>query len=234
MKLKHYTSLECLYKILESKRMRFTTLKNVDDKEEQWTSDFSNHGQHIFVCCFNVEEQENIGLWNMHKMNGEGVIIEFSRRPFEMFKYFSKKNGEEYIAYLDEKISKIEYTDDEEKIYPKIYKDSANMGYGLHLPLLGKYKSMGWSFEKEYRYRMTAYYYKKIENKTVVIIDEIPFEYYDVQIDESALKDIKIVIGYNVSKDDKDKLLEYIDDYNIKNGTNIVVKDSFYKNKVRK
>ena len=232
MELKHYTSLESLYKILESKKMRFTTLKNVDDKEEQWTSDLSNHGQHIFVCCFNVEKKENLCLWNMHKMNGEGVIIEFKTKPFEKIRYLGKKDGKNYVVYLDDEISKIEYTDDEDKLYPEVYRDSPNMGYGIHLPLIGKYKSEGWDFEKEYRYRMTVYNYAGEANNEKCEINTIPFEHYDVRINQSALISMNIIVGDNVSEGNKSQLLDYINDYNKKNKTRIIVKDSFYKNKV--
>lgn len=43
-KLFHYNKAETLKLILESKKLKNSSLSKLDDNEEQWTSDMQNHG----------------------------------------------------------------------------------------------------------------------------------------------------------------------------------------------
>ena len=49
--LYHYTNTETLALILSNKTIRFNSLNNVDDLQEQETSDVKNFGQYCFVSC---------------------------------------------------------------------------------------------------------------------------------------------------------------------------------------
>lgn len=237
MELCHYTKIDTMYKILESKKMRFTSLKNVDDQEEKWTKDLYDHGKHIFVCCFTSESKENIALWNMHKGNGEGIRLKFKRDIFRKFTYKGENKNGKYIVHGADRIIKVEYTDDESKIYPEVFVGE-NEKEGIYLPVLGVYKRSEWNFENEYRYKIFMYNYRKNNSlkvngdKWLCEVNTIPFEYYDVAINKAALNDMEITLGYNINEDSKKKVYEYIKQYNKKNKTNISVKESYLTGKL--
>lgn len=231
MNLYHYTRIETLSKILESKKIRFTSLLNVDDSEEKWSSDLFDHGKHIFVACFTAKEKESIEMWNMHKGNGEGVRLKFDKDVINKFTKIHDRDGDKYIVHCKGELYQIEYTDDQEKIYPKILKDS-NIGDGIHLPLLGKYKNTFWDFQEEWRYSLIVYIYYVIEGKEYVDLKSIPCEYYDVEINKEALYNMEITLGYNVNENEAENVRALINEYNKENNTKITVKNSVLKGKV--
>ena len=51
-KLQHYTKLESLKAILESKKIRFSSLSMVNDYYEGETQEIGNLGKYIFVSCW--------------------------------------------------------------------------------------------------------------------------------------------------------------------------------------
>ena len=52
--LYHYTSIETLEKILESKTLCFTSLSLVDDLDEVETADIKKFGCFCFVSCWSM------------------------------------------------------------------------------------------------------------------------------------------------------------------------------------
>ena len=78
--LHHYTSINSLALILNSKSIRFNRLDNVDDLTET-TFLPTRFRSYYFVSCWTKSEQENISLWHMYtKM--KGVKISFPDTPF--------------------------------------------------------------------------------------------------------------------------------------------------------
>lgn len=80
----HYTSIETLSLILESKRIRFNRLDNVDDTTEADTFNELKLGEFFFVSCWTLTEKESIPQWNMYTPNMAGVRISL---PEKMFNY---------------------------------------------------------------------------------------------------------------------------------------------------
>lgn len=81
--LYHYTTIETLALILKYKSIRFNSLANVDDLEEQESADLSNFGKFCFASCWTADAKENIALWNMYSKNGTGIRIKL---PSNLFK----------------------------------------------------------------------------------------------------------------------------------------------------
>lgn len=94
----HYTSIGGLEGILTYKKLRFTNIKYMNDKDEiiagldsiakacdasdeereSLLSAFINHGTQTFVCCFSLEE-DSLPMWNYYtkEINNQGFNIEF-------------------------------------------------------------------------------------------------------------------------------------------------------------
>ena len=94
----HYTSIGGLEGILGYKKLRFTNIKYMNDKDEiiagldslakvcnvseeereQMRSAFINYGMQTFVCCFSLDE-DSLPLWNYYtkEINNQGYNIEF-------------------------------------------------------------------------------------------------------------------------------------------------------------
>ena len=94
----HYTSIGGLQGILQSKTLRFTNIKYMNDKDEitaglesvaqackvseedreKLLSAFTSHGTQTFVCCFSLDE-DSLPMWNYYtkEINNQGYNIEF-------------------------------------------------------------------------------------------------------------------------------------------------------------
>lgn len=184
--LYHYTSIETLALILENKTLCFNNLLYVDDSEEAETFDMEKLGKFVYVSCWTRDEKESIPLWNLYTPDMHGVRIRLPQFPFKKYKYkkgkyFLDKDVDTYIniekLYNEDKVSiiltqpeliEIEYTDDIEKLYPKVRTTSSKEDLRKYLnegkiendkfkvkysfTELGKYKRKEWSFQKEWRY----------------------------------------------------------------------------------
>ena len=83
--LSHYTTLENVAFILESKSIRFKPLDTMDDLQESKSKGIRNAGQFIFVSSWTDEESENIPMWNMYADLKSGVRIALPVNPFEEY-----------------------------------------------------------------------------------------------------------------------------------------------------
>lgn len=94
----HYTSISGLESILRERRLRFTNIKYMNDKDEiiagldsmakacevsdeereRLHSAFISCGMQTFVCCFSLEE-DSLPMWNYYtkEVNNQGYNIEF-------------------------------------------------------------------------------------------------------------------------------------------------------------
>lgn len=79
----HYTTIETLALILQSKKMRFSCLTTVDDILEGSLFEKKNLAQYVFVSCWTKEPDENVALWKMYT-HGKGVRIGLPDYPWEM------------------------------------------------------------------------------------------------------------------------------------------------------
>lgn len=79
----HYTSIDTLALILQSKKILFNRLDQVDDLEENIKSLGINLGKYVFVSCWTESKEENIPLWKMYTDNGVGVRIGMNKEMFQ-------------------------------------------------------------------------------------------------------------------------------------------------------
>ena len=76
-KIHHYTSIENLALILNSKSLRFTRLDFLDDLSESKEFGKYNPLKYSFVSCWTKDEKENIALWKMYSSLEKGVKLTF-------------------------------------------------------------------------------------------------------------------------------------------------------------
>lgn len=112
---------------------------------------------------------------------------------------------------INEILHKVTYTDDTEKLYPRIVTRDTNQ---LHLWLteIGVFKSTYWKFQKEWRYIVWSLPEDPLERKVPLfeqmlrIIEGLnngtlkpSFDYYDLKIREDALREIKVTLSPKMS-----------------------------------
>lgn len=189
--LYHYTSLETLALILSNKTICFNNLLNVDDIEEAETEDMGNFGKFVYVSCWTEDQEESIPLWNLYTPNMHGVRIKLPLFPFKKYRfskgtYYLSEDVETYInmekLYNEDevcivssqpKLIEVEYTNEKNKLFPKIRLESCegalqkflsaknlsdigdtfNINYDLSN--IGKFKRENWKFQKEWRYTIS-------------------------------------------------------------------------------
>lgn len=83
--LYHYTSIEGLAHILESRQIRFSRLDLLDDIAEGQSQDAVDWRKFFFVSCWTSDEEESIPLWNLYTPDMRGVRIKL---PADLFKKF--------------------------------------------------------------------------------------------------------------------------------------------------
>lgn len=169
--LYHYTSVESMISIIKNKTIRFKSLIQVDDLEEAKTKDLGDFGKYCYVSCWSEGDDESIPLWSMYSNDMKGVRLRFPTFPFIKYnykigEYNFTENCESYIDYKkiyhdskvtvmpnNPKLIKIEYTDNEEFLFPKINTtDMAKNKHQIQTNKIGKFKRTCWNFQKEWRY----------------------------------------------------------------------------------
>lgn len=256
--LYHYTSIETLALILESKKIRFNRLDKVDDLEEAETSDLGNLGRYCFVSCWTEEKEESIPFWAMYTRDMKGVRI---KMPSDMFKTYEILKTDERVSVKTERFSKfkqdeifkkdtlisppwdniltkVEYTDDNELIYPKITDvNRGNNSFKLFFKfdMLGKYKRKYWAFQNEWRFKFNIFPIsledKEQKNFVNHLINRLnlDIDYYFLDLDESKLKEMEIIVGPNTTKAEKIIVEALTKKFN----PDAKVFDSILKNKVK-
>ncbi len=180
--LYHYTSLERLAQILETKTIYLGPLNRVDDLQENKTEDVSNLGQFFFTSCWTAEEKEIIPMWEMYTPLKSGVRIGLPKNPFVTYKtpvselrklvggfvFFEGENEETISSCVDilDMIKKgvlspqamamsllFEVKYTNDKCLLEPHvKHVEGEKLQLNMECVGKYKNEYWSFQKEWRY----------------------------------------------------------------------------------
>ena len=146
--LYHYTSIETLEKILDTKRLCFSNLDLVDDLDEVETADIKRFGRFCYVSCWTDEETESIPMWKMYTSDMQGVRIRMKKYPFKKHviesgefaneqpieTYINERERNEqglnYILNVYPQLLEVDYTEREELLYPKIKTESKTYDYG--------------------------------------------------------------------------------------------------------
>ncbi|CAN5475187.1 hypothetical protein BH11BAC2_BH11BAC2_10450 [soil metagenome] len=227
----HYTSVNNLALILQSKTIRFNRLDKVNDPTEGLSNDFQSMAPYIFVSCWTANTQENLALWNMYTPQMRGVRIQLNLPIFNSYEVEGIENlllnesetVNENIGYFAIGLNdplKLVYTDDPDLLSPPICVEG-----GLHLRAIAKHKRKMWSFEEEYRYRLDILpldkkiksenfpdrYQHLITNKTPAPIEEL-----FIKIEEQSFETMEIVSGPKMIKGDLEIIQALINTYNTK------------------
>ena len=220
--LYHYTNLSALARILKNRTIRLNSLKNVDDLNELVSADYSKAGQYCFVSSWTSEKEESIPMWNMYS-NMDGVRIRLPVNPFERYtwedpmqkgsiitSYIPKKDlyRENMFPIIEDNIlHKVNYTDDEELLYPNLRREvqhGIHIGYYIEINKLGKNKNISWEFQKEWRYLL--YFMpislkrmgERVRNNINVAQDD-----YFLKIREECLDELEILCAPKIDKGDR-------------------------------
>ena len=132
----HYTSIGGLQGILKDKKLRFTNIKYMNDKDEivagldsmakdcnateeertNLISAFTNHGTQTFVCCFSLEE-DSLSMWNYYtkEINNQGYNIEFDDK--KLVESILRNNPE--LDGCDIAFGKVDYSKDNDSEYSR-------------------------------------------------------------------------------------------------------------------
>lgn len=185
MKLHHYTTIETLALILDSKKIRFNRLTNVDDTEESDLYGKYNIAPFLYVSCWTINDVENIPLWNMYTAGMKGVRITFDDKPFHyrMLTPDSKHRidiqGETYSPLTlsqmfnescfvipnffdkDNFGRQVEYIDEVSGMYHDAVKVTHNSDGTVNMSLesannIAFHKNKYWQFQDEYRFTLLA------------------------------------------------------------------------------
>lgn len=229
--LYHYTNLQSLAMILQSKTIKFNCLTKVDDMEEVMCQDIIYGGKYCFVSSWTDEDQESIPMWNLYsKLNG--VRIKLKKNPFNKFLWndplFPEQKVESYLSLeqiykydifpyfpLDgEILYKVLYTDEKEKIYPKLKNDVA-FGYHVDYEKLGKYKRKLWEFQREWRYVIylrpvkLSEYMKSVDHGkqcykyNIMNNIDLPISELFLGIDVNCIKYLEVMCGPKMDRGEK-------------------------------
>ena len=205
----HYTSLESLACILESRCLRFTRLDLVDDpKEYSFIKDGFNPAKYVYVSCWTESQEETIPQWKMYGNNGKGARIAIKPDVFNIIEddkyrllfpldYFVDKD---YIIMPDlgknnQPLYKINYINDLHYAKGKMFLDDS-----IDFKEVAIYKGPEWSFQKECRFILYVLP-KSVGDKSyspqqAVLRRLIPnHNYLDIPICDTAYNSIQITLG---------------------------------------
>lgn len=121
---------------------------------------------------------------------------------------------------------KMNYTDDEDLLYPKVYSEDGGQAH-IALELLGKHKNTYWSFQKEWRFIFVGMRFDILRNMTNPVlafslaVQEMvngkarqPFPYYDLSIDEAAFSNMEITMSPQLSAGNRIIVESLVEKYN--------------------
>lgn len=240
IKLFHYTSIGTLALILKNRSIRLSRLDTVDDVSESLSNDSVQYSKYLFVTCWTDKEEESIPFWNMYTPNMAGVRIGLKTPIFQTYSIKSdptkaltanglegksilpldKLHGPNYIVMPEDpfKFYKMDYTDNEELLHPKVYFRKENGSHQPAVVKLGKFKKKEWSFQSEWRYRLiifpsapppaSSYSDKRYLDEFLSIVGqsiigkEPPFEHFSLSIDEQSFYAMDILLGPKHTKGD--------------------------------
>jgi hypothetical protein len=229
--LYHYTSINNLALILQSKSIRLGRLDMVNDPTEGLSSDFHSMAQYIFITSWTSNRLEDFALWNMYTPAMRGVRIELELPIFPTFSirkdltnslvdaksFISFENG--YFITSAENIPiEIIYTDDESSLTPTIKLDK-----GLYLKALSKYKRSAWKIEQEYRYQLIIMPIERdiqpneVSNSYSRLLSTQtppPFADYFLKIRKQAFKNMKIRLSPKILAGDRAIIEALVKTYN--------------------
>lgn len=236
--LSHYTNVESLEKILESKSIKLNALKNMNDENEGRNRE-KIHTQGMMYSSSWCDDNTDNGMeymWQKYTKSGKGVRISLPKYPFKKYLYVGKnfKNEDEkpYEVYIQPELHddfldgsklfrllrKVEYTDDKDKYLPSIVSKDGHW-FQINTNKLGIYKETKWQEEKEWRYILTllSRTLPRItpENFNYAVENIYPNEIY-LKIRSSFIHQMKVFIPETTTNENKKAIMDLQKKYKFK------------------
>lgn len=214
----------------------------MDDRQEQLTADIKNIGQFIYISSWTDDKTESIPMWNMYASLSFGVRIRLRANPFFVYSNTAEdisnvmsipcKDSQEGAciktiiplaemfsngffsvqAMSGEILSKVEYTDDSDLLFPHVLVGGEGNAFSIQLGKLGRYKNIHWAFQNEWRYILNILplnlnqpvdqsfaNFQRIAIKMRHGLEKQPFPYYDMRISEEAFREMEITLSPQIS-----------------------------------
>ncbi|MBE6983026.1 MAG: DUF2971 domain-containing protein [Ruminococcaceae bacterium] len=254
--LYHYTNLETLALILKKRTIRFNSLDKMDDLQEKETADIRNIGQFFYISSWTEDATENIPMWNMYASLNSGIRIKLRKNPFKVYENTAvdlshvihasvtdNSDGKPLLSIIPlaemfakgfiapqamerDLLRKVEYTDDKDKLYPKMLTENGNQ-FVIAMGELGRYKNLHWSFQSEWRYILNILPidlnqpvessmkdFQLVANKMRWGIANQPFPHYDMVIADDAFADMEITLSPRISAGNRIIVQALVEKYN--------------------
>lgn len=242
--LNHYTSMESLFKILDTKTLKMNSIKSLNDKEEARFISIDNIEDLVFISSF-CNKGESIPLWHMYTEKKYGVNIAFnytqSRKCFSNVIYdetrpilgkisrtnnfaeFNSLNFKDNVTYSNDwsvEIFESDVTYDENGIDPyTVVLPNKDEGNSYNLTSLGVVKNSAWSYENETR---LVAYFRTTKNE----VEMSSLDFILIPIKFESLDNITITFSPWMSAETKEAIRIYISDRNI--SCEVIYKDSVF------
>ena len=229
--LYHYASLDTLALILHNRTIRFSRLDKVDDPQEQRSAD----SQNLVSCWTSSDEESipmwreyagaecgvriqmkshpfkrySVSTESLSKLSSDAVLNtpggKFDGLQLPLEDFWDKKYHFKEMARSVEMLHEVQYTKDKSLLFPEVIRSCGNGWVEADLSALGIHKATAWSYQREWRYVLTAVPVgiasiegdvEAVKRATEVILDrcdpEIP-SFYDLVISDGAFSSMKIV-----------------------------------------
>lgn len=224
----------------------------MDDLDEGKSSDLGMYGRYTYISSWTDDSRENIPLWAMYTSDMQGVRIKMKKNIFdtEILKK-GEDNNKEDIVYSKGLINiqkrnnitfnppytaqlyKVEYTDEESKLYPYLLKKNSQNEVEISLENWGKYKRSAWEFQKEWRYKIIAFPFSKeqmieilkmqaAQQRADLFINILKDEntktlkHIDLEISDAAFSNMEILCGPKISAGQEVIVKSLVEKYNPK------------------
>lgn len=247
-RLWHYTNYEALKTIIESKSLRLTNIKELNDLfENEYLPDYLN-GK-LYIASFTHREIESYFFWSTYTKEENGVIIVFNTKKLknhiENISMVTNKNNTKimesneqseiyYIKSLSEK-NKYNWYIKNIELLDVIYKKYREGKSDEEKTMFGFYKSKEWDNEEETRIRLCLEAHKdrvSLNYKTNRLEYNSPEDtHLYMQLSDELIEQIEVIINPWATDDFKRKVevLLQVNNIPIKN-----ISDSSLKGKVKK
>ncbi|WHF51786.1 hypothetical protein QGN23_00565 [Chryseobacterium gotjawalense] len=221
----HYTSIETLALILEGKKIKFSSLENMDDLNESQFSDEDdiNFSSHTLISCWTKNDEENLAFWKMYTPDMKGVRIKIPRHIFENYIFLTDDvvyvdpntliieslvpksecfNENYWIIPFKGNLVEVVYTEDDDLLRPKIYDKETEL---VSFSKVAKYKSTIWQFQQEIRFKLTVLPTKDKNGNNLNPLNDFkrimhekiraPFAHYFLEMRNEAFEKMEITLG---------------------------------------
>lgn len=256
--LYHYTSIETLALILKNRTIRFNSLDKMDDLQEKETADIKNIGKFCYISSWSDNSVESIPMWREYASINQGVRLKLKKNPFKIYRIsqdeidfltkhslifsndlmasgtlipistMSKNKFTSLNAIYKNILIKIEYTDDDTKLYPKLFiKNPENPNrFTICMNKLGICKNTHWSYQNEWRYMFlimpfNAFSTNNSEDEFNIVANQMrlgiaqqPFDHFDLSIDDDAFNSMEITMSPKISNGNRIVVQSLVEKYN--------------------